>query len=231
MCGRVVQEIPKAELQKQFAVAAIDSIDEVYFRYNIGPTSRLVMVLNEDGEKTAKYMRWGLVPSWVKNLNDFNATTFNARSETVESSKVYAASFKRRRCIVPVSGYYEWKKLPDKTKQPYYFKPRHGSVLALAGLWDRTTLNDGTLLESCTVLTCEPNNVTAEYHNRMPVILMATEWDNWLEPSTPPEHLRALMQPIHEDFLKIIKVSTAVGNVRNDSPDNIIELEDDETLF
>ena len=185
----------------------------------------MCVINDEDGQRKGKPMRWGLVPPYIKNLADFKATTFNARAETILTSRIYKGPFKNKRCIIVINGYYEWKDEGGKTKQPYYFKPSEGKMLGLAGLWEKTTLinPDGTFedLESCTIITCEPNEVTGEYHNRMPVILMPKDYDTWLSKDTSEAELLSLLKAAPPDFLEITKVDRRVGNIRNNSSENI----------
>ena len=112
MCGRVVQEVRKDLLRQIYAVETMKSIEE-YVRYNVAPSSRICIIKSDEGPREARIMRWGLIPSWVKRIEDFKATTFNARAENLLQSKVYATPFKKRRCLIAVDGYYEWKKLSD----------------------------------------------------------------------------------------------------------------------
>jgi putative SOS response-associated peptidase YedK len=230
MCGRVTQVLNNEDLKQYFSVTNDLDAELSVPRYNVGPTTRVCIVADENGEKRTKIMRWGLIPANVRDLSTFTFSTFNARDDKLLQSPMYGPLFKKRRCISVVNGYYEWKKINPKEKQPYYFKPRNAPVMGLAALWDRTTLNDGTTLESCSIITTEPNDVTAEYHDRMPVILMPNQYDAWLDPKTPEKELLAMLKPCPPDFLEIYMVDKAVGSTRNDFPSLLNQVEPD-TLF
>ncbi len=225
MCGRVTLHSTLEEISTAYD-AKFDMEQASMFRtgYNVAPTHRLCVINDEDGQRVGKVMRWGLLPPWVKKLEDFKATTFNARAEGLLESKIYKSPFKKKRCIIVVNGFYEWRQ-EGKSKQPYYFTPAEGGTLALAGLWDKCTLvmDDGSPkeLETCTIITTEPNEVSAEYHNRMPVILMPKDFDTWMSNDTPEKELLSLLKACPPDYLEIIKVRKEVGKVGNDSPDNI----------
>lgn len=232
MCGRITQVLNNEDLKQYFGVVNELQPEDIGLpRYNVAPTTRICIVGEANGERRAKFFRWGLIPNSVRDLSQFNFSTFNARDDRILESKMYAECFRKRRCISIVNGYYEWKKLSPKEKQPYYFKPKDGSpVMGLAALWDRCRLNDGTVIESCSIITTSPNEVTAEYHDRMPVILMPHDYDAWLNPNTPEQELLAMLKPCPVDYLEIYPVDNAVGNTRNDFPGLLNEKEKD-TLF
>jgi len=166
-------------------------------------------------------MRWGLVPFWwSKPLKELKLATFNARAETVAEKPFFREAFKRNRCLIPVSGYYEWQDTPSG-KQPWYFTARNGSpALTIAGLWDewRDKAN-GETLKSCTMIITEPNEFVAEVHNRMPVLLTEQEFEPWLSGTTGLE----LLKPAPDDLLQRWPVSKRVNSSR--APD------DDPTLI
>src|SRR5258708_31102946 len=120
MCGRIVQEISPEFLENEFHIAEAASLAP-FTSYNIGPTVPVCTIRSSgSGIREARYMRWGMIPNWIRNLSDFDATTFNARDDRISERRMYAPAFERRRCIVPASGYFEWKKLGSKDKQAYY---------------------------------------------------------------------------------------------------------------
>ena len=164
-------------------------------------------------------LRWGLVPRWAKDLRIGNKM-INARSETVATKNAYRSAFKKRRCIIPADGFYEWKRLDDKTKQPMYISRGDGDPLAFAGLYERWFDAEGEReLHTCTILTCAPNEMMAEIHNRMPVLLAPAAWDDWLDPGfDDTDHLQTLLVPAPEELLVAHEVSTEVNNVRNNGP-------------
>ena len=192
-------------------------------RYNICPITMIDTVVEIDGQRSLTPMRWGLVPEWWnKPLKELRLATFNARAETVAEKPFFRTSFKRKRCLIPVSGYYEWKDTPAG-KQPYYFTRRDGQLLTIAGLWsnwkDKATGED---LKSCTMVITEPNKFVAEYHDRMPVILEAKDFEQWERGDV--KDATALMKSAAEDVLQKWPVSKRVNSSRtNDEDETLIE--------
>jgi putative SOS response-associated peptidase YedK len=163
----------------------------------------------------ARLMRWGLVPPWATDLS-FGNRCINARSEEAASKPAFRAAMKSRRCLVPISGFYEWQKIGDKLKQPWYFTPADGTLFALAGLWESWGPSE-TRTETFTLLTGPPNALLAKIHDRMPCIMPADLWDRWLDNTQPPPPL-----PIfHAEEMLGTTVSTRVNSPRNDTPDLI----------
>jgi putative SOS response-associated peptidase YedK len=158
--------------------------------------------------------RWGLVPSWAKDLR-IGSSLINARAETVASKLAFRQAFKARRCIIPSDGFYEWQRRADGPKQPYLIRRRDRQPFGFAGLWevwrDKAV---GEEITSCTIITCEANAVLAELHDRMPVILDPADYDRWLDPGVPGAE--ELLRPCPDDWLEVVAVSTRVNNVRND---------------
>ncbi len=167
-------------------------------------------------------MRWGLVPSWwSKSLKELKLATFNARAETVATKSFFRGPFKRKRCLIPVSGYYEWQDTPGG-KQPWYFTARDGSpALTVAGLWDEWQDREtGTTLKSCTMIIAEPNDFVSEVHDRMPVLLTEKQFDLWLTGAAGVE----ILKPPPNDFLQKWPVSKRVNSSRaNDDDETLIE--------
>ena len=197
--------------------------DDSYFApsYNVAPQSfqPVVRLDQETGERELTIMRWGLVPFWSKDGNA-GYSTINAKAETVATSPVYREAFKRRRCLVPADWFYEWQKIDAKTKQPYAIALKDGSLFAFAGLWetwkDKAT---GKSLETYTVITTDPNELTEPIHNRMPVILHRRDYERWLTPGEPVRLPVDLLRPYPDEEMKAWKVGPDVGNVRNNRPE------------
>jgi putative SOS response-associated peptidase YedK len=164
-------------------------------------------------------MRWGLVPSWARDLK-IGFSTINAMAETVDTKPVFREAFARRRCLVPIEAFYEWKKLGPKEKQPYAIALAGGGFMALAGLWENWKSPDGEWVRSFTIVTCPPNELCAQIHNRMPVILPRSVWSTWLgeEEVDSPGTLKALLAPYPAEDMTMWPVSARVGNVRNNDP-------------
>jgi putative SOS response-associated peptidase YedK len=165
--------------------------------YNVAPTSTQPIIRNsrDTHERELAALRWGLIPFFTKQISDVKGiSTINARAESVETSPTYREPFKKRRCLVPASGFYEWKKLDAKNKQPFAFDLVNGGMLAFAGLWDgwKDPAN-GHWLQTFTIITTEANELVAPVHNRMPFILRPQDYDRWLDFShgNPPTQPRA----------------------------------------
>jgi putative SOS response-associated peptidase YedK len=197
--------------------------------WNKPPTSpMLVAIRNVEGQRVPKMMKWGLIPSWAKD-EKLAFSTFNARSEEFTNKPAFRDAWKKdQRCLVITDGFYEWKKLDGKgkEKQPYAIAMADDSQMVMAGLWS-TWKNPATGEEitSCTVLTCAPNNVLAELHDRMPVVLGEADWSKWLgeEPATN-EQLLDLLTACPDEWLKVWPVDKKVGNVRNTGAELMLPL-------
>ena len=185
-------------------------------RYNIAPTQGVVAVLPDaGGGRTTAVLHWGLVPSWAKDPG-IGSRMINARAETVASKPSFRTAFQRRRCLIVADGFYEWQKL-GKTKQPHYIAMQDGRPFAFAGLREHWVGPDGSVIDSCTIITTEPNELMAPLHNRMPVILPADEYATWLDPSLEAaDRLEPLLCPYPTDEMRAIPVSTHVNSPAHD---------------
>jgi putative SOS response-associated peptidase YedK len=218
MCGRFTRMYTWEELVRLYRLTDPYMISNLQPRYNICPTKEIDVVLRGDDKRVVMPMRWGLIPGWwSKPLKEFKLATFNARAETIAEKPMFRDSFKKRRCLIPASGYYEWKSTPEG-KQPYYFTRRDGQPITIAGLWsnwkDRAAGED---LKSTTMLITEPNKFVAEFHDRMPVILEARDFEQWERGDV--KDAEALMKPAAEDLLQKWAVSKRVNSSRADSDD------------
>ena len=188
-------------------------------RYNIAPTQQIPVVLEDasnDG-RTLEMMHWGLIPSWSKDPS-IGARMINARAETVSEKPSYRSAFKRRRCLIVADGFYEWKKT-DAGKQPYYLRLKDESPFGFAGLWESWSMDGGEELRSATIITTEPNEVTAKIHNRMPVILPPDLYDAWLEPDNDDqEELLSMLTSYPAKEMEAYPVSKCVNRPANDEP-------------
>lgn len=185
-------------------------------RYNICPTTQIDAVVGTLGKRELVNMRWGLIPSWwSKPLKEMRLATFNARAETVATKPMFRTAFKRNRCIIPASGYYEWQTTPAG-KQPYYFTPKEGTILSIAGIWDEwKDPETGKPLRSCTMIITEPNKVAAKVHDRMPVLLAPNQFEPWLSGNAGTEILR----PAPDKSIVMRPVSKRVNSSRADDSD------------
>ena len=181
-------------------------------RYNIAPTQPAPVVRWAAGKPVLAALRWGLVPFWARDPAIGNRL-INARAETVPAKPAFRAAWRARRCLVPASGFYEWKKVPGG-KQPYYVASTDGTPLAFAGLWEQWQPQDAEPLLSFTIVTTDANAVMKAIHERMPVILAPGNYEAWLTAKDP----RDLLQPCPPEMLTAYPVSSAVNSPRNDGP-------------
>ena len=233
MCGRMTQTTDPAEVARIFdAESAIEAdADDAKPRYNVAPTQPLTVVLQraEQGRLVEQH-RWGLVPSFATSLKD-GAKRINARAETVATSPSFRSSFRKRRCIVPSDGFYEWR-CTGGPKQPYFLHPPEDAVLALAGVWAVWKDPETDLwVPSAAVITTEANRMMSSIHDRMPVLLPREVWEDWLDPEfDDAEYLTSLLGPAPDDVLGMYPISTPVNNVRNQGPELLQPLEEPQPL-
>src|SRR5439155_2817146 len=187
-------------------------------RYNIAPSQPIAVVANS-GNNQIEFFRWGLVPSWAKDPSIGNRM-INARAETLAEKPMFKTALKRRRCLIPASGFYEWKKSPDgKIKTPMYIRMKGGKPFAFAGLWDRWQSPGGEELLSCTIVTGPPNTLCEEIHNRMPVILSGEDCKSWVKPEEmSAEEAAALLKSYPPEEMEAFPVSRRVNNPAADVP-------------
>lgn len=214
MCGRFTNVMTWRELVTLYRIT--EERPAVYFlaRYNIAPTQEVLVVrLDAVGARGLAMLRWGLVPAWAPDLK-IGYSTINARAETVDTKPTFREAFHRRRCLVPASGYYEWR-ATESGKQPVYFTPAEGEATTwtFAGLWERWQ-KAGQTVESFTIVVGPGNELAKPIHDRMPVILDSASHEEWL--TGPPEAAKALLTPYPADRMRAFEVPSRVGNVRND---------------
>jgi putative SOS response-associated peptidase YedK len=219
MCGRYFRRSDKQRIAEAFHLGVLpDGFVLPPADYNVAPTTFQPVIRNhrDTGERELVTMRWGMVPSFAKSLAEFKGiSTINAQAETLMNKTMWRVPFQRRRCLVPADGFYEWKALDAKTKQPYAFTMRSGEPFAFGGVWDAWKEPDGGWLQSFAIITTDPNELTATVHNRMPVILKPSEYDRWLtrdEARRPPIDL---LRPYEADRMMAHPVDPRIGNVRN----------------
>jgi putative SOS response-associated peptidase YedK len=220
MCGRFTQQRPTSELATIFN--AEDLADDPGQRFNVAPTTEASVVVQKEDRRAIVRYRWGLVPSWSKDPRD-GAKAFNARAETLATSGLFRDPFRKRRCLVPVDGFYEWRR-DGSARMPTWIHDPSGAPLALAGLWTgRQDPESGLWQRTFTIITTRPNAFMAGIHDRMPVIVRPDDWARWLDPNpAEPGELRALLEPVEELPLEARTVVALVNNVRNDGPDLLL---------
>lgn len=209
MCGRYVNAAKREEVEKQFKATFSESKSKP--RYNIAPSQMIDAVLNQDGETILTELKWGLVPSWAKDA-EIGQKMINARSETLAEKPSFKTAFKKRRCIIPATGFYEWKKGAGG-KQPYYFYLNDSPLFGFAGLYEEwTDKTTGELLETCAIITAEANDVLKPVHNRMPVILKSESYDLWLDEKVDElDSLQKLLVPYSAKKMNSHPVSRSVN--------------------
>ncbi len=217
MCGRYALFAPAAAIRRAFGLTATPVLGA---RYNIAPAQEIAAVrAGEDGSVRLDMLRWGLVPSWAEDLA-IGRRLINARVETLASRPAFRSAFRRRRCLIPASGFYEWKANPDEPKTPYFISARTEPVIAFAGLWEHHQDSEG-LLHSCTVITTQALGVMRSLHDRMPLIMPPERRTAWLDPALQePAAITALLAPDGPE-LQAWAVDPVVNSPRNEGPDLI----------
>ncbi len=211
MCGRFTQSF---SAQVYAGLFGLESSLTIAPRYNVAPNSDILACrISLEGNKELVPLHWGLVPSWSKGL-DKRFSMINARAETVATKPAYRAPFRRHRCLIPVDGFYEWHE--ENGKQPYYIKHLDDTPLVLAGVWDHWDDGEGDKIESCSIITCDASAFMLPIHERMPVILKADSFDDWLD-SKDTDYCQSLLVPYREEDIEMYPVSAAVNNPRHDS--------------
>jgi putative SOS response-associated peptidase YedK len=214
MCGRFALASPPKTLAEHFKLSG-----EVIFHesWNIAPSTKICSITaNEHGTRSLRMQRWGLVPGWAKDASIGNKLS-NARGETVAEKPSFRSAFKARRCIIPASGFFEWR-TEAKVKQPFYMSFKSGDPMAFAGIWE--TWGD---IETCCIITTSPNSLMEPIHDRMPVILDAENWAQWLSPTERDvEKLLPLIRPHDAQSMQAWAVSREVNKVGARNDDSLI---------
>lgn len=226
MCGRFSLISSADALAAFFELAELERHEP---RYNIAPTQPLLMVLAGHGPAVAPgtnranrvpvFVRWGLVPSWVKDPKDF-PLIINARSETAEGKASFKSPMRHHRTLIPASGFYEWQRQGRQKPQAYWVRPRDGGVVAFAGLMDTWSSADGSEIDTGAILTTHANEAISHIHHRMPVVIKPEDFSRWLDCKTQePRHVCDLFEPVDNDFFEATPVSDKVNKVANMGPD------------
>lgn len=217
MCGRYALDAPRSQLSRRFALA--ECVDLVP-RYNVAPGSEVAVIRQAPGgQRVLDLLRWGLLPHWAKDPA-IAARLINARGESLAAKPAFRDAFRRRRCLIPASGFYEWQAIarpPARApagKQPYYISLRSGQVMAFAGLWEAWSAANGDVVRSCCIVTTAASATLRAIHDRMPLILAAGDWQTWLD--APVEDAGKLIQPCPDADLQTWPVHARVGKVGED---------------
>jgi putative SOS response-associated peptidase YedK len=223
MCGRFTLKTSKEVIARQFGV---EIEDELAPRYNIAPTQAVAAIragAQGDGGREFVHLKWGLIPSWAKDAS-MGARLINARSETVTEKPSFREAFKRRRAIIPADGIYEWQRTEGR-KQPYFIRMRDGSLFGFAGLWERWRNEEGEIIESCSILTTEANEIFSPVHERMPVVLSPESYGEWLDTDVRGvEALKELLRPYPSSEMIAYPVSSRVNSPQHQGVELIEQL-------
>jgi putative SOS response-associated peptidase YedK len=219
VCARYNLRLTNVELKDFLDVSA----EPFVLRYNIAPTQRVLTIHQEAGHRAVKERKWGLIPSWSKDTK-LAATMINARSETIATKPAFRSAVKKRRCLVPSTGFYEWTGAA-KAKQPWLIEFENDEPMIFAGIWETWKSPEGEEVESCSILTTAANEFMSEVHDRMPVILAKQNWDFWLDreiETTEPYQL--LFQPWDAEPLKRTAMDRKLNSSKNEGADIFAKL-------
>ncbi len=220
MCGRFTRTEDKNRLQNRFGFDDPEGV-RLEPAYNIAPTQTCPVITVEDDRRVLRMMRWGLVPPWAADTKT-GYRMINARAETVSEKKSFETPLRKTRCLVPASGFYEWKKTGGKTKTPYYFSLKGGEPFAFAGLWTVWRAGSDDELRTFTIITTAANELMEPVHDRMPVILHGRDEARWLDPELRrPDDVLPLLKPFPSGEMECYEVSTYVNSYKNQGPECI----------
>ena len=216
MCGRFTNRLTWREIVALYRLAVPATPERnLPARYNICPTDAIDVVIERGGQVDLVPMRWGLVPSWWTKTAKEVPATFNARAETLPVKPMFRDAFRRTRCLIPASGYFEWLKTPTG-KQPHYYTARDGVPLTMVGLWDEwKDIETGMNVLSCTMIVTNANALAGKAHDRMPVLLQPEDFPRWLAGTAGTE----MLKPAPDDYLQAWPVSRRVNSSRAPSDD------------
>jgi putative SOS response-associated peptidase YedK len=218
MCGRYVLKATLEELQKTYG-AVPDGVFPVEPSYNVAPSHHMPVILERNDERVIQPHRWGLVPYWADSVKT-GYSMINARGESLSKKKSFQKPFKSQRCIIPASGFYEWK-TSSSGKFPHYICRKKSELMHFAGLWEHwEEPQNGETVHSFTIITTNANKPMEELHDRMPAMLLPEEFDTWLDPSFhDTSALQDLIRPWPDDDITFYRVNKEVGNVSNNRPE------------
>ena len=228
MCGRFAQVIKHEQLKKLIDELKLQETNEqIELNYNLAPTQVTAAILSKDLLRYLGFFRWGLIPSWSREIGKFNL--INVRSDTILDKPTFKTGLSRRRCLIPANGFYEWRKTD---KAPFFIHPGNEELLFFAGIYDSWTDPDGSFIPSCSIITTEANALMQPIHHRMPVLILKSDREAWLNPqNTDPKALQSLLVPAPEDYLRLYPVSRYVNSVHNKSEQCLEAVSGTEEIF
>ncbi|MBN1291040.1 MAG: SOS response-associated peptidase [Candidatus Latescibacteria bacterium] len=222
MCGRFAIGIPPFDAVKYFN---IEELVEFTPRYNVAPTEFAPVIIKREqsNKREIKMFRWGLIPPWSKDVK-IGFQLINARAETVAEKPAFRSAFKNRRCLIPATGFYEWKKYDGK-KQPMFIRMQDEKPFTFAGIWETWKAYDHTTIESFSIITTQSNDLLKEVHDRMPVILQKEDYDVWLDSEkSRQEELQSLLKPYPPDLMTFYRVESYVNDPQYEGPECIKQI-------
>lgn len=223
MCGRFYLDTPREHLREQFALKQMPLLAG---RFNIAPSQDIAAIREGEAGRELVMLHWGLIPHWAKEEKT-KFSMINARAETVATKPAYRSAFRQRRCLVPASGFFEWKPT-GRGRQPYAVRLKDTDLFAFAGLWEHWEGEDGKTIESCTIIVTNANELLLPIHDRMPVILAPADYDDWLDSKTAePDCLLTLLRPYLDKQMTLYPVSQRVNSPKNDDPECIEQISRD----
>jgi putative SOS response-associated peptidase YedK len=214
MCGRYSLILPPEAVRALFDYAEQPNFPP---RYNIAPTQPVPVVIERDRQPRFLLMRWGFLPSWVKDPKDF-PLVINVRGETIRQKPSFRAAFTRRRCLMPADGFYEWHKVGSDNRAYLFRRPDRGPF-AFAAIWETWSSADGGEIDTVALVNSHANGLMSAIHHRCPVILAPGQFDAWLDPATTPDRAEMLLKPPPDDALEMVRVGALVNKVANDGPE------------
>lgn len=228
MCGRFTQQLSWSELHELYSVFTVPQESEPPVRYNGAPTQEFAACrIGEEGSREISLLRWGLIPFWAKDTS-ISSRLINARAESVHSKPSFRSAFRKRRCLVPANGWFEWSSVGG-VKQPYFISSESERPVSVAALWESWD-KEGEPLQTFTLITTQASPVLSRIHHRQPAIIDSSNWDLWLDPDSSSAQLLDLCRTPHNGPYKYHAVSKRVNNVRNNSAD-ILEPSTERDLF
>jgi putative SOS response-associated peptidase YedK len=214
MCGRFYLDVARDKLKAHYR---LKQVPRLVARFNIAPSQNIAAIRESEQGRELAMLHWGLIPSWAKD-DKAHYSMINARAETVASKPAYRAAFRQRRCLIPVSGFYEWHS-QDHDKQPYVVQMQDDEPFSLAGLWEHWQGENGNTIESCTIVVTDANALLRPIHDRMPVIIATDDYETWLDPEIQDTKvLNALLYPYPAEYLQTFPVSRVLNNPTYDNP-------------
>ncbi len=219
MCGRYTITLTLEELIFHYLLGLQPNFFHTP-RYNVAPGQMIPVIINDGEKNRIGELKWGLIPSWAPD-EKAGYNMINARAETLTEKPAFRTLIQRKRCIIPADGFFEWK-VNGKEKQPMRVMLKSGGIFSMAGLYDTWITADGGKIHTCTIITTEPNELMKDIHDRMPVILAVEDEKIWLDKGQKVEQMKMLLKPYPAGEMMAYPVSKAVGNVKNDGPEYIL---------